>query len=1090
VTIRNFISRLPAVAATAVALVLVLVADNGSASVGTPSVPLPAPGLVKIVSPGQGTLVRGSVRVVVRLAPGARHFDVRVRAADVTRHFSRHGSLMVGVLSSSGRLLRQGVNHIFVTARDRTGRFGSAVRRIVLGRHVPSFLTVSLARRSSLEAPVPIRVRTRWARTIFRATLNGHPIRRALSHGRHGWRRGVLAADDGLHFGRNRLTVVAYANSGTYDTETRTFRVRRDRPLVGAGRDTRIVTHEFVRLDGRATKPMRPGDRLSFSWRIVSSPAGSHPSLRSASSRRPVLQTDTPGEYDVRLTVSETRGGKSHSARIAAANATDDVGVSADVYLPPVGAQVNTLISSGGTTGVQVNGAMVAADTPGQIEEVVLDRTDPANPVVFKTPFQGTSAEIQTAIGGLKLNGFDSPDYEIVLSGAPAQGLTLVQSSALSEFNDLLAEIGASPVSGGQLAQLENGFSVVGYSGLQAGAAAENFGNQLGPPVLYGQTPPGDLAGYFTQDSAGNYDFNFTDYQPFDTDTAGNNPAAGQVTMEVHGVQYSFPNVAQGKGAFAVLQCSATALTCTPSLFPIDGFSASTDAGLQQTFATYLQQLPPNTLILIQSDGAALFPDTTSWAAIASAIQNLGGTADLVNRMQVGSSYALVGGNALQGPGLETQTATTNSGTGTLTGVLSRNTSAAYQPYLEDPTGSGIDFSLLNIAYQQSTQFPNWRTSGRLAADNYIATHSNPQFCAPSLQDCTNATVEQYYWQNINTGNWESDGAHQVNQVNCPTSGTSLSGVPFTQADCEADIAEWESGQNGNGNEFALVDEVNTFITNLKTPFQGSSEFKVYVDLSTIAGKIQSAVNPGSSQALASAYSIIQETFHLLSEALAPVSEEFASPTGVVAAGIGLGTALSAEQDGTLDAQAVQDKANELAGDLVDRIQNTENNLGQLYNVIVSDYGKLETVGNNASNIWAWNSGDQTDATNGLTLGADGTFYQKLMPAAYHMWDFGSSTGGSYTCGKGGENGIQTPFPHMPSSDYFGFITGFKTGSDGQPSPLLDYRGMAQWSFNSEPPSSLTGPMFEPYSTTNGSVGLNPEWFLSQNFTNSGSYTC
>jgi hypothetical protein len=1068
-TIRKGVIRLAATVVAAAVLVPLLAVGDGFASVGTPNLPAPAPGLVKVLSPGQGALVRGSVRVAVRLAPGARHVHVRVRATDVTSRFSEHKGRLVGVLSSSGGLLRRGVNHIFVTARDRRGRLGIAVRRIVLGRHVLPFLTVSLPQGRALAAPVPLKIGTRWARTIFRAKLNGHRL--ALGRARGRWRRGAMAADDGLRFGRNRLTAVAYRANGTYDIEKRTFSVRRDRPLVGAGRDMRIAAHHWVRLDGRATKPVRAGDGLTYNWRIVGSPDGSRPALRRASAPRPVLQTDIPGEYDVRLTVRDASG----------LQASDEVPVTADVPLPPVGAQVNTLITSGGTTGVQVNGSMIA-DTAGQIELVVLDRMDPANPVEYNQPIpdlEGVAQWVKTNFG---------PGDEIVLSGAPAPGQTLVQSSELSELNDLLAEIGGSPVASNQLAQLQNGFSAVGYLGLQAGAAAENLGNQLGPPELYGQTPPGDLAGYFTQDSLGNYDFTFTDYQQFGTDTGNNNPLDGQVTMEVHGVQYQFPNVAQGKGAFAVLQCSATALTCTPNLFPIDGFSQSADAGFQQTFAQYLEQLPPNTLIFIQSDGSSLYPDTTSWGDIANAIQGLGGTADLVNRMQVGSSYAFVGGNAIQGPGLETQTATTNSGPGILSGVLSRNSSAAYQPFLQDPTGSNFDFSLLNVAYQAPTQFPNWQTPGRLAADNYIATHSSPAFCDASAQDCTTATVEQYYWGNTNIASWASDGAHNVSAVTCPISGTSLKNVPFTQADCEADIAEWESASGGN--EFAFVDLVNGFIGNLKAPFQGNNEFTQYVDLGTIATKIEGAVNPGSSQGEATAYSIIQETFYLVSEALEPLQDS-TSPAivGVVAAGMGLGVALSAEQDGALDAQAVQDKSSELAADLVDRIQNTVDNLDQLRDVIVSDYGKLKTVGSNAGNIWAWNDTAQQDTINTLTLGADATFYENLMPAAYDLWDFGSSTGGQYTCGKGGDNGIQTPFPHMPGSDYFGFITGFNTGSNGQPAPVVDYRGMAQSSFNSEPPSSLTTPMFEPTSTAGG-IGMNPEWFLLRNFKDSGAYTC
>jgi hypothetical protein len=837
---------------------------------------------------------------------------------------------------------------------------------------------------------------------------------------------------------------------------------------------------------------MRAGDRLAYSWRMVRSPRGSHPALRHPGTRRPVLQTGVPGRYEVRLTVRETsrRSPAKHlPADTAAAQESDRVAVSADVPLPPIGAQVNTLIASGGLTGVNVNGTLIAAQTPGEVQLVVLDRGDPANPPLYNQSFGGTAADIQAAVQTVKTN-FDGPDSEIVISGSAASGQTLVQSSALTELNDLLTEIGASPVSSAQLAQLQSGFSAVGYPGLQPGAGAENIGNQLGPPVLYGQTAPGDLAGYFTLDSADNYDFNFTDYLPFSTDVPANNPVQGQVTMSVHGVQYQFPQVASGKGGFAVVQCNATALTCTPYLFPIDGFSPSADATLQQQFAQYLSQLPPNTLILIQSDGGALFPDTTSWANIANAIQDLGGTADLVNRMQVGQSYALVGGNALQEPALETQTDTTNSGPGTLSGLLSRNTAAAFAPFLQDPTGNTFDFSLLTVAFQQPTTFPNWRTPARLAADNYIVTHSNPPLCNAAAQDCTSATVEQQYWANENIGNWESDGVKYVTSVSCPNSGTSLSGVSFTKADCEADMNEWLSGANGNGNEFLLVDNLNGFINNLKAPFQQVGSYSAPADLSTIASTIEKAVNPGSSPTGSFAYAIIEDMFNVISAGLQPegtVVEQ--GVTGVIGAAMALGTDLSAESDGTLDAQAVQDKASELANDLADRIANTLSNLDTLRNIIVSDWGKLDTVGTNAGNVWAWsNDADQIPTVAALTVGAEATFYQKLMPAAYHLWDFGSSTGSKYECGKGGQNGIQTPFPQMPASDYWGFTTGFSTAGGSQPTPVLDYRGLAQWAFNSEPPASLTEPLFE--STSAGGIGMNPQWFFTRNFKSSGSYAC
>jgi hypothetical protein len=90
-----------------------------------------------------------------------------------------------------------------------------------------------------------------------------------------------------------------------------------------------------------------------------------------------------------------------------------------------------------------------------------------------------------------------------------------------------------------------------------------------------------------------------------------------------------------------------------------------------------------------------------------------------------------------------------------------------------------FDFSLLSIAYQQPTVFPNLQTPGRAAADNYIVTHTNPKLCDPSQQDCSTATVEQQYWTNDNIGNWESDGKQYVTSVTCPAAGgTSQTGHP------------------------------------------------------------------------------------------------------------------------------------------------------------------------------------------------------------------------------------------------------------------------------------------------------------------------
>ena len=69
------------------------------------------------------------------------------------------------------------------------------------------------------------------------AKLNGRKLRWPLDPFPRRKQQLRLGADDGLHFGRNSLQVLAVRRDGSFDIERRTVLVPRDRPLAGAGLD-------------------------------------------------------------------------------------------------------------------------------------------------------------------------------------------------------------------------------------------------------------------------------------------------------------------------------------------------------------------------------------------------------------------------------------------------------------------------------------------------------------------------------------------------------------------------------------------------------------------------------------------------------------------------------------------------------------------------------------------------------------------------------------------------------------------------------------------------------------------------------------
>jgi hypothetical protein len=75
-------------------------------------------------------------------------------------------------------------------------------------------------------------------------------------------------------------------------------------PVANVGPDQSVTVGDAVLLDGTGSSDP-DGDNLSYTWSVVSRPAGSAAALQNSTSARPTLTPDLGGDYVVRLVVSD-----------------------------------------------------------------------------------------------------------------------------------------------------------------------------------------------------------------------------------------------------------------------------------------------------------------------------------------------------------------------------------------------------------------------------------------------------------------------------------------------------------------------------------------------------------------------------------------------------------------------------------------------------------------------------------------------------------------------------------------------------------------------------------------------------------------
>jgi hypothetical protein len=914
--------------------------------------------VARIVAPRAGALITGdSVRAVITVRSAPKGFRAELdgrRRIDVTGRFrrTRHGELAATL--RVGRQLAVGENHLFVVVPRRVGSPVVTSAHFVVARPRGGMLSAREAR-NAVHAPVTTQARVAAGATLL-ATLNGRSVRGQFKQLRGNLVQAQLAASDGLRFGGNRLTLTAFDRRGHYQRLRRSFAIRRDRPLVGAGHDRRVLAGVRVRLDGSSTRASRRRTRLGLRWTIIARPKGSKARLLGRGRARPTLVTDVPGHYTVQLQAREARPAstRGRGARIAAPaispTSSDAVTLTAQPDVLPGGIPVATIVSDS-KPGIQVGLGFYPAGTGSGTwaEMVVLDRATLGE--ISNSTYTGNAqgmASLATDVGNLS-----NADLVIVSGiGRPAALSSTAQHSlhdALAGSNGIGAALpqGTSPL-------LFGNWSVIGVPGTPSGTAHQCIETfcWIHPGAVLGE-----MAGSLQLDISDNYAFA---WQPtFDTfDTQAQGSTSTQNVMQItfgDTSPESYPSAQMNGPAVQLLRLDPGTLAVLGN-FTYSTSTGSTcgGSGCLQDLANQLRQIandPTPGMIMLTSFGqpnvsASGAPGT--WAQIAQTLQGMGANPWVLLGLNGTGDYTFVGAEglpALDGPnaGAELSQVETGAASARLTGVFVRDNLGLWQAGTNgNPTATDgpatFEPDLAKILAQTPQPFPAFNTRGEQAAQQYIAT----QLAAANAP----LTVDPFYGLRANY--WSNDAS-----IDWGVEASTLDGIGPCQSSCPAgyDSADFQSVKKELTSEFNGVAAVMDFFTGGKTSdIAGLMESVATAGAYTFEGtayQINQLFNPPSAHGI-DLSDIIQGALWTSSgfAGIIPGAEEFAAPLGIAAGMLQFEQGVTNNPDGTsaLDPTAFDNNMKKWGANLASLWLTSIDSVGLLADQLVGDKGRLDAA--------------------------------------------------------------------------------------------------------------------------------------------------
>jgi hypothetical protein len=924
---------------------------------------------IEIVSPAADSLARGKfVRFVVRARRGAtitRALGERGNAIAL----KKRGHLRVAKLRRSK--LDPGPEILVVEGTSARGqRLKSTVHFYVAGTKRPGLLRVSLAGTKSA-GPLQTTARVTDRHAHLNVRLNGKAVDRLF--GRHGTvRRASLSASDGLQYGTNTLSVVAFLSDGSYAVAKRRQKRARLAPLIGAGRDKSVFAGRGQRLNGRASLPVTPGDQLSYRWSVVRRPPGSKAHLRKPTTARPKFKPDLNGTYRFQLHVAEhpPGAGSGNTATSAADVAADTVTMTAQPDVGPLGVEVDTWDTTGPSPGITV-GNQTVRDFPsgGGYLMLVLQRAGP----------QGGSLEIISTVsvpfGDEQLlasaipSGSDASATMVIVtgtSGGPA--------SPNANLNSALTSIGGTNAS-----DVSDGFSIVGIPGQAQGQAW-----QYVQPTNAAASPFEGIEGRLGEDTSGDlatagWVLTPTEYTHFSLGAGAEQMTIGPCASADDFCVTVPPPADPPTTGFIMAAVDAYSLKVR---FPAEGYEAPVEledlAGDLTAAAN-----DPSLLVLLKSVGSPA-PTTTSWFDLSQAIFLMGGNPQIFNDLnppnQPGTAdYGLVGGNGIAASEVWGQSE--GSFPFGMTGVLTRSSDWRFGGALADQYNGERNYTLAEIAYEKGYSEPgapdqHFPFSGDVSDPNdpygqAEADIAQQIYCPPDPKRTTpcqpKRDIRSQYW--LTTTNWDTS---QLDDV-VPKSG------PYTRQQFNDLVGQLNT-------EWTMVNHVNQLKTVLLTPTVDTQNTPI-VDVDSIVDAVKAAVSPPQGPDVVAEFLQVVEGVTaaaaaiLAPEALAPIA---AAAIGAAGGSITIIGAFTTDSEGNRLLQKLQTTADNLDVQLSDVISNTDVGYERLRELLVSDWNKLQ----DASGLYSGPLGSLSDtnalvtANHALALSVRRQAYETLFPAA------------------------------------------------------------------------------------------------------------
>jgi hypothetical protein len=964
--------------------------------------------------------------------------------------------------------------------------------------------------------PFLIRLHTGKKARGLRVRLNRDRIAKYFSApSRRGVRRLRVSASFGLRHGRNRLRVRLRGRRGHWRTRTIHFRIRRNRPLAGAGFDRAIAAGDRVFLNGNRSRshlhPRSSGRRagLRLRWKVVKGPRGRVAGGRLAGvhSLRPRVLARRPGRYVLRLTVRAPDG----------KTGSDLVNVRSD---PAPAANFDTMAPGPkGATGIRVGSHFYPAEPGVWVQIVTLDRQT-------LTPVKGNVADL--ANKGYPCPGAVSGNRQKCVAALRKDLNRLDDNDLVIASNPLsTSKVKGTPGYGLEGALRRIGVQTTGFDG-PAGMVPGAI-SAVGVPT---DNPPqanwhgvfstkreggGRMRDYLIRNNAGNHTFASSDRLDFNTQAKGSDDKTNVVTI---GDKKFSQDVGDSYGGFQVVVVDAQTLEGQTYWFDLGNAGTSTTANLE-SMRDVLRQANDagHKLVVIASRGIPVVATANNIFAqarinfdlqtIADQVERLGGTRNAIFdaldlHLSKRYSYTLVGssmaggGHGEEALGKDTPEDYNKSvavlSVAPMTGTLAR-TGPNYQfqvqtvPTVGRQSTSGGDPSvaateLNGVVVQPPSAWPEQGNAGRKAAIAWIGRQA---FGA--------SDPRTLYWTVIYSANVWNEYSTRIGKL------TYRRNAKFRASDLLWAKAELQR-------EIGWLENIHRYLKNLAQPFS-KKQLQSWAAFETISNTIRDKVGVSEDQKTTASEQAYWAGFRQILGAIPVIGGAFHAADAIYQTAMRL-----AEINNQPAQDDFQTKASQLGVQLADRLGAAQDMLTRrIPNTIAADYAKLRTVGSCTSTNpkdwsacrfnhtdWEFTSDDQANAARILVPGVKIWAYGSLLNARYHLYQL--PLWWRTTVGDNKEfygltiDAIHFPFYGLPPSAKFAkpiyrniptyshTISNYKSSGETWQIYALGYltgsgKLTDRWLMH-YPKAEVTDPIFT--SVEQGGLGADPESFYDRYF--------